>query len=172
VTTGSPAKNHRKGDRVRDFHAARLRAEGSSYQQIADEMGYSSSGAFDAVQRGLQRSVREPTDAARDLQLNALDELAREAWAVLRREHFVVDRGQVVWHDGAPLRDDMPVLRAIDALLKVHERQSKLLGLNAPPKVQVDSTRVQMVVAQIRQVLEGAVQPVPLELVSNLDQET
>lgn len=135
---------------VRDAEAAKLRAEGWTYQRIANEMGYTNaSGARKAVMRGLARSVREPYEEARHLALMELDELAQEAWKVLRTVHYAVSQGRVVrkqngtryneetgedepvWVD---VLDDKPVLEALDRLLKIQERRAKLLGLDAPAR--------------------------------------
>ena len=154
-------------DRDRDYHAARLRAEGWSYVRIAGELGYADeSGAWRAVQRGLKRSVAEPTAEARHLQLNALDEMARTAWDVLRRPHVVVSQGRVVTVGGEPLVDDGPVLAAIAHPLRIHERQAKLLGLDQPAEFKVDMGRIHSAVDQIVALAEGRVEPVPLRLVT------
>jgi hypothetical protein len=119
----------------RDADAARYRAEGWTYQRIANELGFANpSSAHKAVQRALKASVRDANDTAVHLELNSLDEMAREAWGVLQRTHVVVSQGRVVELDGAPVPDDAPVLAAIDRLLKIQERRSKLLGLDMPTR--------------------------------------
>ncbi len=123
----------------RDADAARLRAEGWTYQRIANEVGFTNPGtAYNAVQRALRCTVREANDTASHLELNSLDEMAREAWGVLQRSHVVVSQGRVVELDGVPIPDDGPVLAAIDRLLKIQERRSKLLGLDAPTRSKVE----------------------------------
>lgn len=123
----------------RDADAARFRAEGWTYQRIANELGFANaSGARKSVQRALRASVRDANDTAVHLELNSLDEMAREAWGVLQRTHVVVSQGRVVELDGTPLPDDAPVLAAIDRLLKIQERRSKLLGLDVPTKARVE----------------------------------
>ena len=128
----------RERDRDKAFKAARLRAMRLSYQQIADELGYADeSGAYRAAQRGFELSVREPHQDMVLLDLAELDEMAQEAWKVLRATHYTVDRGEVVRLDGKPLTDDAPVLAAIGRLLDIQARRSKLLGLDAPKRVEI-----------------------------------
>lgn len=125
-------------DKVRDLRAARLRALRLSYLQIADELGYANeSGAWKAVQRGMALTVREPHQDMILLDLAELDEMAREAWKVLRNTHYTVDRGEVVHLDGRPLLDDAPVLAAIGRLLDIQVRRARLVGLDAPKRVEV-----------------------------------
>lgn len=137
------------GTAQRDADAARLRAEGWSYQAIADELGWSSKGdAHHAVRRVLQDTVKEAGDEVRAIELARLDaELTRLAkveaavWTVLKRQHVTVSNGQIIRIEGEPLLDDAPVLQAADRLVKIEnarrsngERRSKLLGLDAPTK--------------------------------------
>lgn len=134
----------------RDVDAARLRAEGWTYERIANEVGFADhTGARKAVQRALRASVRDANDTATHLELNSLDEMAREAWQVLQRTHVVVSQGRVVELDGVPVPDDAPVLAAIDRLLKIQERRSKLLGLDEPTRSRVETVTESAVDAEI-----------------------
>lgn len=124
----------------RDAEAARMRANGSTYDQIATALGFSTrTNARRAIQRALAATVREPADELRQLELVRLDALWVEATKVMTAEHLTVNHGKVVEVDGVPLKDDGPVLSAIDRLLKIMERRAKLVGLDAPAKVQVMS---------------------------------
>lgn len=125
-------------ERERALEAARLRALRFSHKQIAEQLGYKDpSGAWRAVKRGQELIVREPHQDAILLDLAELDEMAREAWKVLRNTHYVVDRGAVVTWNDQPLHDDGPVLAAIGKLLDVQERRARLVGLDAPKRVEV-----------------------------------
>ncbi|MDP4501043.1 hypothetical protein [Nonomuraea turcica] len=129
--TRDPATAHR------DAEACRLRARGLTYQQIADQLGTTRSNAYEAVQRAIADIVREPAEEVRQLELMRLDEMHTAALAILEARHFVVDRGEVVEWEGAPLIDDGPKLAAIDRLLKIQARRAALLGLDAEKKVSV-----------------------------------
>jgi hypothetical protein len=147
----------------RDARAAQLRADGWTYPAIAAALGFASKGhANDAVKRALAATVREPSDQLRALELERLDKMYRAATGVLERPHVTVSQGRVVVMPGqdggeVPVPDDAPVLTAIDRLLKVQERRAKLLGLDAPLKVDVSDETDR----EIRQLAErlGAVEP-------------
>lgn len=120
----------------RDAQAAELRAEGRSYQQIADELGLANKGsAHHAVRRALRDISEKPAQAVRDLELRRLDAMYEAVMEVLERRHVTVSHGKVIDLDGEPLIDDGPVLQAVDRLLKIQARRAALLGLDAETKV-------------------------------------
>lgn len=142
-------------ERDLDAQAARLRALRFTYDQIAEQLGYADhSGARKAAQRGRDRAVREPHEDMVLMDLAELDEMAREAWKVLRSTHYVVDRGAVVLLDDVPLLDDGPVLAAISKLLDIQTRRAKLVGLDAPTKSRVEVLTEDAIDSEIRR-LEG-----------------
>jgi hypothetical protein len=112
--------------------------------------------ARDLLREELARRVDPKIDAYRVLHLERLeaellrlDELEARAREVLDRHHITVNNGRVINVDGQPLQDDGPVLAAIDRLLKIedarrknNESQRKLLGLDAPTKVDAQVTEV------------------------------
>jgi hypothetical protein len=120
--------------RRREARALELRLAGATYEQIGRALGTNRSRAYRIVQRALDRLVREPAEQVRQLELARLDHLWVEATKILRRRHVVISAGKVVVHPDTrePLEDSMPVLRAIDTLLKIQERRARLLGLDAP----------------------------------------
>ncbi len=131
----------------REAAAMRLRARGESYSAIADQLGYCDrSAARKAVQRGLAATVAEPAAELRDLELARLDDLHATTWKVMRTPHVVVSGGRVVERDGKPLRDDMPVLRAIDTLLRIMARRARLLGLDAAAPAETGGTLTYLIV--------------------------
>jgi hypothetical protein len=119
----------------RDAQAARLRAEGKTYTQIANTLGWShASVARRAVQRALVAVVQEAGDELRTLELERLNLLLDKAWQVMERVHFAHSAGRLITINGAPVEDSGPTLNAMDRILKVMERRAKLLGLDAPVK--------------------------------------
>ncbi len=158
-----PASRAKRADTaLRRRKAIDMRMAGASYQQIADELGYTTRGAAcQDVTRALETAVVEQArsvEAYREEELQRLDVLLAEAWAVLKRQHVTVSHGKLIYDDrtGEPLIDDGPTLSAIDRILKIQERRAKFLGLDAPTKVEaitVDS--LDHAIAQLAAELEG-----------------
>lgn len=156
----------------RDAEAAALRAKGRSFQQIADELGLASKGhAHDAVTRAFRDIPYEGAEDARRLDLERIDRLIEQAWAVMEREHVTVSQGRVVgkqigWQrdddgeilrdgEGAPLPlyedvlDDGPALAAIREIRGLLERRAKIVGYDAPAKSRIEVVTADMIEAEI-----------------------
>ena len=101
----------------RERTAIALRTRGRNYDEIARECGYADrSGARKAVERGLQRHMRETVEEQRAI--------------LLHRTELAISRFM-------PLIDcENPDLRAVDRLAKVTDQQAKLLGLYSQPPQQ------------------------------------
>jgi ribosomal protein S4 len=136
----------------RDAQAARLRSQGHTYQQIADQLGFNHRReAQTAVDRAIADVIREPAESVLHFELERLDaqllrlaELEEAARKVLATRHITVNNGHVIYHPGTeePIEDDGPVLQAIDRLVKIEdarnrnaERRAKLTGVDAALKV-------------------------------------
>lgn len=158
---------------IRDAQAAELRTQGLTYQQIADQMGYSGSRtAWDAVDRAIAAVIKEPGEAVLHFELERLDaELVRldglEAAArkVLTARHITVSNGRVILHPDTdePMEDDGPVLQAIDRLLKIEdarrrngERRAKLTGIEAAVKVDATVHEVTQQDLELQEMLRDA----------------
>lgn len=140
----------------RDAEAARLRSTGMSYGDIAKALGYAdASGAHMACSRAM-KVIAEPARELRAIELARLDLILREAWTVMVTEHITVSQGRVVAHPdtGLPLRDHGPVLAAIDRILKIAERRARLLGLDAPTKIEaITVDQIEAAIAQLSEEL-------------------
>lgn len=143
----------------RDAVIAEMRSRRMTYQQIADELGISTSTAYEAYQRVLARTIEEPAAEARQRELEDLDRAQRAVLEVLEGEHYAVSHGRVVrrwlaWEtdeEGNPVLDELgkpigiyedvlddgPILQAVDRLVKIGESRRKLLGLDAAQKMDV-----------------------------------
>jgi hypothetical protein len=131
-----PARNSQAEARQHEADALQLRRNGAGYAQIAERLGMSVSGAYDAVKRALDRTTQEAAPDVRKLELERLDSLLVTALTVLARPHPLVQGGRIVLdQQGQPLRDDGPTLAALDRVLKIQERRARLLGLDAPTKL-------------------------------------
>jgi hypothetical protein len=139
-----------------------MRMSGATFQQIADALGYKSRGAAcQDIGRALEAAVAEQTrsvEAYREEELQRLDLLLAEAWAILKREHVAVSHGRIVVDEetGEKVRDDGPVLQAIDRILKIQERRAKFLGLDAPTKIEaITLDALDAEIAKLTAELEG-----------------
>lgn len=97
--------------------ALELRAVGKSFPAIAVELGYRGpAGAYKAVMSALRRTLQEPADEVRKLELDRLDELMTFLWPEARLANY----------------------KAIDGILGIMGRRAKLLGLDAPLNANVN----------------------------------
>jgi hypothetical protein len=103
--------------------ALELRKAGASYDAIAAKVGYANrGGAYKAVAAALAEITAEPAADVKKLEVERLD-------AQLRR----LDRAQ---RDAKLMADPELVAKVGAVILKVAERRARLLGLDAPVKVQ------------------------------------
>lgn len=121
----------------RHAQAAEMRSRGMTYQAIGDALGISKQSAHEAVQRVLAETLREPAEHLRTMELDKLDRAERVAHGVLEARHPVLYQGKDTGYE-----DDAPKLAAIDRLLRVAERRARLLGLDAPEKVESTVTTI------------------------------
>lgn len=146
----------------RDAKAARLRAEGKTYQQIADALELSDKGhAHQCVSRALTAIVREPAEQLRAIMLERLREAYTVARDIMMATHFAHSGGKVVYDaDMKPVTDPGPRLSAVDKVINVLGREAKLLGLDAPTQVSIMT--LEQVQAEIAR-LEGEVSELSTE---------
>ena len=101
----------------RQSQALELRKGGTSFPAIAHTLGYRSvAGAYDAVMTALQRTQQEPADEVRRMACERLDRLLFAVWQ-------------------KALGGD---LAAIAMALRIEERRARLLGLDAPDKIDIE----------------------------------
>ncbi|WP_158694398.1 hypothetical protein [Streptomyces canus] len=128
--------------------AARLKAANPrmTYQQIADQLGYSDKGnAWRAIQKCRQAVLRQAGAELVASQAAQLDNMFVAAMEVLERDHVVVSHGKVITmpdEDGTerPLVDDGPKLAAIREMRAINESYRKLLGVDQPQQVAVSGS--------------------------------
>lgn len=89
--------------------ALELRKSGHTYQEIADELGYATrDSAHKSVAAALDKTLREPADGVRELELSRLDRM----WKGLFEKA----------NDGDP--------KSIEVALKIMDRRARLTGLD------------------------------------------
>jgi AraC-like DNA-binding protein len=103
----------------RERQVVALRRQGFTWQDIADQVGYSSpSGASEAYYRASYRVVTEDVQAIRELENDRLDLLFSSVWEqALAGDH-----------------------KATDTCLRIMSRRAKLLGLDTPVSQRVEVT--------------------------------
>jgi AraC-like DNA-binding protein len=115
-----------------------LRDQGKTFKEIADELGVSDALVhkdFQAVMREVPVASVETYRAHQQAQLQQMRAVVED---VIARRHAVIDNGHVVHDDaGNVVEDDAIVLAATDRLVKINDREAKLLGLDAKPEVQI-----------------------------------
>lgn len=169
----------------RTARAAQLRSEGLTYQEIADDLGYSDRRtAWNAVRRLIDSLTIPAAESARkteverleleferlDAELDRLDALIPHIEAVLTRHHITVNNGRVIEVEGEPLLDDGPVLQAVDRLTRIaaerrnisdtrrrhSESYRKLLGIDAPTRVDATVHEVTQQDLELQEMLRDA----------------
>ena len=101
------------------LQALELRKAGLSYDAIAQELGYKTkAGVYRAVMAALKKTLQEPADELRKVEVERLDVLLAAMWE----------------------KRDKPLYT--DRIIKIMERRAKLLGLDAPDKHEVEISDV------------------------------
>jgi hypothetical protein len=101
----------------RKLRALELRKHAMTYPEIARELGYAGpSGAYQAVIGALRETLREPAEQVRTLELERLDAMLEAVWP-------------------AAVAGD---LKTIDAVLRLMDRRSRYLGLDAPARIDIE----------------------------------
>lgn len=99
--------------REREHKAFEMRKEGKTYRQISEELGISPHGAYVMVKRvllSLATLTAEDAKEVKRIQLERLDAMLKGLW-------FAAEHGDV---------------HAVDRVIKIEQRRSELLGLDAP----------------------------------------
>ena len=119
LTTGRPTKANKVETLKRETQVLELRAQGWTWQRIADATGYANaSAAYNAFDNAIKRTMQPASDEVRTLELERLDRFLSYLWTAIEQ--------------GDPA--------AIDRGLKIMDRRAKYLGLDAPTKSQVEVT--------------------------------
>lgn len=139
----------------REAQALALRRAGASYPAIAKELGINKGSAHRLVERGLERTVREPAEGLRALENERLDALQLAHW----RDALGTPQRQTD-ADGT-VRVVVPTLEqkqaATRVVLQVLERRAKLNGLDQPAELRLALAegQVDFMEETIRGLLDG-----------------
>ena len=106
----------------REESVIQLRKTGATWEMIGKALGYAGgSGAYKAYQRAAQRRVYPLIDEYRDIELELLDNLLFQ-----------------LFHDDEGKPKKRLTLREMDRALAIHDRKARMVGLNAPEKIQAE----------------------------------
>jgi predicted DNA-binding protein YlxM (UPF0122 family) len=149
ATHGKPARDLALAEQ--DAKIIKLKRQDLTFQEIADQLGISRA----AAQRGFHRGVPRITEPAaleyRAEHLARLELLREVVMGILGTRHVSISNGEVVREvidvdaDGNPVHgeayeDDGAILSAAATLLKIDEREAKLLGLDSAKKIDMSGT--------------------------------
>lgn len=139
----------------RDMRIFKMRQAGTSTQEIARRFGISTSAVSKAIQRQLEKMNREVMMAYPEvlrLELERLDSLQQAIWPLTQHRRKVMD-------DGTEIQVE-PDLKAIQQVLSIMDRRTKLLGMDQV-NVNVQMDIQQKGVEPIKATLAGAIDSGP-----------
>jgi hypothetical protein len=111
--TGGRTSPRRVAAADKQRQALELRRAGATYDAIAQQLGYThASAAKKAVERALMRTLQEPADDVRRLEVDRLDRLMLPWWRLATQAG--------------------PDQKATEVVLKIMARRAKYLGLDGP----------------------------------------
>lgn len=139
--------------------AYQLRLTGATYRDIAARLGLGLATVHARIETHIAEQVNPLAAELRQLELDRLDALSLKAYEVLESDHVVVQHGKIVRDEqGQPVKDHGPVLAAIDRLVRISERRSRLLGLDSPVKVDAHIERLEPGDIELHQMIAEAKQ--------------
>lgn len=137
--------------RVKVFELAK---QGYTVKQIADKLGFEFRAIWDDIQyeiEGLRAVITDGAKFAREMELNRLDEITKSLFplCVTQQVPHPTKEGETL--------DVPPSLPHVDRMLRVMERRSKLLGLDAPDvKMDMQVPWDKLTAEQLARVASGA----------------
>lgn len=143
--TGFPQPQFRKFQSNSDAKTAerdtliwQARIRGIPAAQIAQQLGINPQDVHDSVSRAAKAIRLENAPEIIKAEVERIDTLLMNAIEVLEKTHYTTSHGKVLYHPETkqPLEDSAPILKAIDTIIKLMERRSKLLGLDAPSRTE------------------------------------
>lgn len=132
------SSEEREESEQRRAEVMRRRRQGETFAAIGSAMGVTAQRAHQIYTAALREIPADEVALYRAEQAERLDEMLREAYAVLGRDHITVSNGRIVMAEDGPVLDDGPKLAAIRTILDIEARRAKLLGLDTPVKQQIE----------------------------------
>lgn len=142
-----------------EAEALRMVAGGMTVREAARELGVNPGTVQARVTRALKKLPDVNAEQYRRLMVSELERVKAKAWELVADPPKVVSAGKVL-----PVSDGQAVVAALNTVLKALERQSRMLGVDAPQRqtVQVvDNRAVEEAIADVERQLaltvEGSV---------------
>lgn len=160
----------------RAARATELYSQGWTLQRIADELGWKHRvHAKRAIDKCLDEIQAQSVERLRKRQDMILDRLVERALRVMESDHPAHSQGRIVragcpglndlgmrqhdgctWNvagapycDGPMIRDDGPVLQAINTIKGLEDRRAKLWGLDAPVRTAIEGDELVIRIAGV-----------------------
>lgn len=133
--------DEKRMDMARNMYLDRV--NDMSFRQIAEKYGKSVSTVHKYINDYKPSLLEGPAMQWREHEVEKLDELESRVWKLLDKRYYRVDHGKLIriedeeTGEETPMLDDGPLLQAVDRLIKISERRSKLLGLDRPIQAEV-----------------------------------
>lgn len=157
---GITAKTGRRAIEIAQMRAEilRLRLDGLTLEEIGNHLGMGRENVHHSITRALEALTKKPAEDLLAMELARCEELLAQAMETVRAFHPLIANGKVVYapvlnDNGQPMRDPAtdevlttvledkaPKLAAIATCVRLLERRSKYLGLDAPVRAQTDLT--------------------------------
>jgi hypothetical protein len=164
MTDAKPVQHATTGKYVRtpdqiatDRRAADLRSLGYTYQMIADRFEVDVSTAHRMVGRAVAEIPTEGAAEVRKIELEKIDNAERYLQSVIQNPPPKISAsGRIVKDDqGNVVVDEGARMEAVDKILKAQAARARLLGLNAPTKIQEEILIHQVDPDRERRILEA-----------------
>ena len=120
---------------LRDHEIWDLRSRGHSVSAIVEATGLSDAQVRGSLSRVAEQYKLESAAEIIKMELDRLDIMLVHAMDALDRTYIAYSNGRAMRDDDDNLVEDVaPVMKAIDTILKIMDRRSRYLGLDAPSK--------------------------------------
>lgn len=125
---------------MRDEYIWHLRVRGYTLREIQADTGIDICTVSNLIKATSKANVRAEIDTYIDMQLARLDMLKKKYLEIAEKHKVSFSQsGRVLSLNDEPVDDDSPALAAYSKYLDVLKEESKLLGLYAPEKQEVET---------------------------------
>lgn len=122
----------------KQMSALKMRINGVPYIDIARKLGYSGPpAAYNAVKAALKKTLSEPANELRAIDLARLDDMYNRTLEIMNRKHYVIQGGNIVLDGSKKIENPEPILKSIATLTRILERRASLMGLDTPKVIGV-----------------------------------